>query len=163
VRFTGWVWTRDVCIEKVENGAIPLETTGLVEKPKDKLHVKSEQDAFSMSGAGSSSHNSQSTNSRTSQRAYDKLAFPRQELQSLGMLGLSFFCFLIITPDRIWRSEPINCANWVGDTDNVHCVIWLRYLMHYYLILDESRWCFITDSSSSKAAWFDCVPNNTPD
>jgi len=75
--------------EKAENGAIPLETSGLVEKPRDKLHVKTEQDAFSVSAAGSSSHNSQSTNSRTSQRTYDKLAFPRQELQTLGMLGAS--------------------------------------------------------------------------
>jgi len=90
-RTSARVSTHSVCTEKAENGAIPLETTGLVEKPKDKLHVKTEQDAFSMSGAGSSSHNSQSTNSRTSQRTYDKLTFPRQELQTLGMLG-SFLC-----------------------------------------------------------------------
>jgi len=81
--------------EKVDNGAIPLETTGLVEKPKDKLHVKTEQDVFSMSGAGSSSHNSHSTNSRTSQRTYDKLAFPRQELQTLGMLGVLLRLFFL--------------------------------------------------------------------
>jgi len=73
---------------------VPLETSGLVEKPlrdNSKLHVKTEQDAFSMSAAGSSSHNSQSqsTNSRTSQRNYDKLAFPRHEIQTLGMLGAS--------------------------------------------------------------------------
>jgi len=72
--------------EKAENGMIPLEMTGLM---VEKLHVKSEQDAFSVSGAESSSHNSQSTNSRTSQRTYDKLAFPRQELQTLGMIGTS--------------------------------------------------------------------------
>ena len=87
---TGYLRTSHATFaEKAENGSIPLETTGLVDKAKDKLHVKSEQDAFSMSGAGSSSHNSQSTNSRTSQRTYDKLSFPRHELQTLGMLGLS--------------------------------------------------------------------------
>jgi len=79
--------------EKAENGAIPLETTGLVDKSSKLQHaIKSEQDAFSMSGAGSSSHNSQSTNSRTSQRTagYDKLAFPRHQLHTLGLLGLRY-------------------------------------------------------------------------
>ena len=77
-----------VAEKEAENGAIPLETTGLVEKDRLQVKTVSEQDAFSMSGAGSSSHNSQSTNSRTSQqRNYDKLAFPRQQLHTLGMLG----------------------------------------------------------------------------
>ena len=101
---------RNGCAEKADNGAIPLETTGLVDKSKDKLHVKSEQDAFSMSGAGSSSHNSHSTNSRTSQRTYDKLAFPRQELQTLGMLGL-FLIFLFSSPKQIFCLQQIPNKN----------------------------------------------------
>jgi len=88
-----------ISVEKAENGTVPQETTGLVEKSKDKLHVKSEQDAFSMSAAGSSSHNSHSTNSRTSQRTYEKLAFPRQELQTLCMLGMLLLFFLLVIPD----------------------------------------------------------------
>lgn len=104
---------RNGCAEKADNGAIPLETTGLVDKSKDKLHVKSEHDAFSMSGAGSSSHNSHSTNSRTSQRTYDKLAFPRQELQTLGMLGL-FLLLLFSSPKQIFSLQHIP-TNWSSD------------------------------------------------
>jgi hypothetical protein len=80
-----------VFTEKGENGHIPHETTELVDKSKDSWIVKSEPDALSVSVAGS--HNSQSTNSRTSQRNYDKWAFPRKDLDTIGMLGKRFDIF----------------------------------------------------------------------
>jgi len=72
--------------EKGENGLIALETTELVDKSKDSIIGKNDMDAFSLSVAGS--HNSHSTHSRTSQRNYDKWAFPRKDLDTLGMLGV---------------------------------------------------------------------------
>ncbi len=64
---------------------MPLETTELVEKCATGDKLAADQDAFSLSATGS--HNSHSTHSRGSQRNYDKLTFPRKELQTLGMLG----------------------------------------------------------------------------
>ena len=79
--------------DKHENGTVPSERTELMDKKerdgRDSSIVKSDMDARSHI-SGVSSHQSHSSHSgRSSTRAYDKLSFPRHDLQTLGMLGKS--------------------------------------------------------------------------
>lgn len=74
--------------EKAENGVIPNENTELMVKPdRDSSIVKSDDARSHVSGV--SSHQSHSSHSHQSarRRSYDKLNFPRHDLQTLGMLG----------------------------------------------------------------------------
>jgi hypothetical protein len=77
-------------VDKAENGAIPHETTELMDKKdRESSIVKSDDARSHVSGVSSqpshSSHSRQSYQSRT--QGYDKLSFPRHDLQTLGMLG----------------------------------------------------------------------------
>lgn len=77
--------------DKAENGTVPTEHTELMEKREhDSSVIKSDVDARShISGVSSHpSHSSHSHQSHNSGRLMlEKLAFPRRQLQTLGMLG----------------------------------------------------------------------------
>lgn len=77
--------------DKAENGVVPTEHTELMEKKDhDSSLIKSDVDARSHI-SGVSSHPSHSSHSHQSQNStrlmLEKLAFPRRQLQTLGMLG----------------------------------------------------------------------------
>ena len=77
--------------DKPENGTIPNEHTELMDKKeRDSSIIKSDMDARShVSGVSSHPSHSSHPSSHSSRRGYDKLNFPRHDLQTLGMLGRS--------------------------------------------------------------------------
>lgn len=77
-----------ITADKAENGLIPNENTELMEKKDRDSSILKSDDARSHA-SGVSSHNSHNSHSSHSgrRRSYDKLNFPRHDLQTLGMLG----------------------------------------------------------------------------
>ena len=65
---------------------IPTERTELMDKQERDSSVMKSDDARSHT-SGASSHQSLYSHHSNRQRIYDKLSFPRHDLQTLGMLG----------------------------------------------------------------------------
>ncbi len=71
---------------KQVNDIIPTERTELMDKQERDSSVMKSDDARSHT-SGASSHQSLYSHHSNRQRIYDKLSFPRHDLQTLGMLG----------------------------------------------------------------------------
>ncbi|KAK2149182.1 hypothetical protein LSH36_463g04014 [Paralvinella palmiformis] len=97
--------------DKAENGTVPTEHTELMEKREhDSSVIKSDVDARShISGVSSHpSHSSHSHQSHNSGRLMlEKLAFPRRQLQTLGMLGKGHYGDVFLAKAHLIREgEP---------------------------------------------------------
>ena len=74
--------------DKTENGTVPTEHTELMDKKeRDSSLLKSDDNRSHMSGV--SSQNSSQSQASSRGKALERLAFPRHNLQTLGMLGKS--------------------------------------------------------------------------
>ena len=89
----------DLCVSGAENGTVPTERTELMDKKeRDSSILKSDDTRSHISGI--SSHPSHSSHS-SRRLGYDKLCFPRHDLQTLRVLGVYTIQYKAIRDDRL--------------------------------------------------------------